>query len=155
MSFASAGVTVGEGPVRQADLDALQQAAVEAVRLRAGVNLVADVDVLRGLGIQRFLVQLLSPRPGAEPISPEAFVEEFASPVAAFLRAGVTDFEIHGEPNTAARLWRLLGFPRRLLRLVRRCGRWPASPLRAAPAGGLPGLAPLALSARPGSRRPR
>ncbi|MGC9082746.1 MAG: M23 family metallopeptidase [Anaerolineae bacterium] len=103
MSFARVGVTLGEGPLRPADLEALQQAAVEAVRLRAGVNPVADVDVLRELGIQRFLVQLLSPRPGAEPISAEAFVEEFAPLVAAFLRVGVTDFEIHGEPNTAAR----------------------------------------------------
>jgi murein DD-endopeptidase MepM/ murein hydrolase activator NlpD len=84
-------------------LEALQRAAVEAVRLRAGVNPVTDLDAFRGLGIQRFLVQLLSPRPGAEMTSPEAFGEEFAPLVAAFLRAGVTDFEIHGEPNVAAR----------------------------------------------------
>jgi murein DD-endopeptidase MepM/ murein hydrolase activator NlpD len=103
MTFAKAGVTAGEGPLRPADLEALRWAAVEAVRLRAGVNPVTDLDVYRGLGIQRFLVQLLSPRPGAERTPPEAFVEEFAPQVAAFLRAGVTDFEIHGEPNTIAR----------------------------------------------------
>ncbi len=103
MSFAKAGVTLGEGPLRPADLAALQQAAIEAVRLRAGVNPVTDLDALRGVGIQRFLVQLLSPRPGAEPTPPEAFVEEFAPLVAAFLHKGATDFEIHGEPNTAAR----------------------------------------------------
>ncbi|MDW8067563.1 MAG: M23 family metallopeptidase [Anaerolineae bacterium] len=103
MSFARAGVTAGEGPVRPTDLEALQRAAIEAVRLRAGVHSVADLDAFRALGIQRFLVQLLSPRPGAVPTPPDAFVEEMAPQVAAFLRAGITDFEIHGEPNTAPR----------------------------------------------------
>ncbi len=154
MTFAKAGVTLGEGPLRPADLEALQQAAVEAVRLRAGVNPVGDVDTLRGLGIQRFLVQLLSPRPGAAPTSPETFVEDFAPLVAAFLREGVTDFEIHGEPNTAPRGYSVswdspAAFSAWFLAVADGLRRRFGPPLRVgfpglAPAGpALPGLTPV------------
>lgn len=154
MSFAKAGVTLGEGPVRPPDLETLQQAAVEAVRLRAGANSVGDLDALRGLGIQRFLVQLLSPRPGAEPTPPEVFVEEFAPLVAAFLRAGVTDFEIHGEPNTAVRGYGVswdspAAFSAWFVAVADGLRRCFGPPLRVgfpglAPAGpALPGLTPL------------
>ncbi len=103
MSFASAGIVAGDGPVRPADQEALRRAAIEAVKLRAPTHSIADLNACRDLGVQRFLVQLLSPRAGAEPVSPEAFVDEFAPTVAEFLRAGITDFEIHGEPNTRPR----------------------------------------------------
>lgn len=153
MSFARAGVTAGEGPVRPGDLAALQQAAGEAVRLRAGVNPVSDLSAYRGLGIQRFLLQLLSPRPGAEPTSPAAFVEEFAPLVAPFLREGVTDVEIHGEPNTAPRGYGVswdspAAFSAWFVAVAEELRRRFGPPLRVgfpglAPAGpSLPGLAP-------------
>ncbi len=147
MSFAKAGVTLGEGALRPADLAALQQAAVEAVRLRAGVNPVTDLNALRGVGIQRFLVQLLSPRPGAGPTPPEAFVEEFAPLVAAFLREGVVDFEIHGEPNTAARGYGAswdspAAFSAWFVAVADGLRRRFGPPLRV----GFPGLAPTGLS---------
>ncbi len=103
MSFARAGIVAGEGPVRPTDLEVFQRAAIEAVKLRAPTHSIADVEACRSVGIQRFLVQLLSPRAGTEPTSPEAFVDGFAPIVAEFLRVGVTDFEIHGEPNTHPR----------------------------------------------------
>ncbi|MBC7225687.1 MAG: M23 family metallopeptidase [Thermoflexales bacterium] len=154
MSFAKAGVTAGEGPVRPADLAVLQQAAVEAVRLRAGVNPVSDLGAYRGLGIQRFLVQLLSPRPGTEPTPPDRFVEDFAPLVAAFLREGVTDFEIHGEPNTAQRGYGVswdspAAFSAWFVAVAEELRRRFGPPLRVgfpglAPAGpSLPGLAPV------------
>lgn len=103
MSFARAGVVVGEGSVRPADLEALRQAAIETVKLRAPANPAADVGAFRERGIHHFLVQLISPRPAAQPTSPDAFVDELAPIVRGFLRAGVTDFEVHGEPNTRPR----------------------------------------------------
>lgn len=147
MSFAKVGVMAGEGPVRPADLEALQRAAVEAVRLRAGGNPLADLKVYRSLGIQRFLVQLLSPRPGAEPTPPEAFVEEFAPQIAAFLREGVADFEIHGEPNAAARGYGVswsspAAFSAWFVAVAEGLRRRFGPPLRV----GFPGLAPVGPS---------
>ncbi|HHH41390.1 MAG TPA: M23 family metallopeptidase [Chloroflexi bacterium] len=103
MSFAKAGILAGDGPVRPEDLKAVQQAGIEAVKLRAWVNPITDLNAYRDAGIHTFLVQILSPRPGVAPTSPEDFVIECAPVVAEFLKAGVTDFEIHGEPNTRER----------------------------------------------------
>ncbi|RME35193.1 MAG: hypothetical protein D6793_07640, partial [Thermoflexia bacterium] len=103
MTFAKAGVVAGEGPAGSADLDAVQQAGLEMVKLRWPVNPVGDVAAYRSIGVHRFLVQLLSPDVGVSPVSPETFVEAVSPAVEAFLRAGVTDFEVHGEPNLAER----------------------------------------------------
>lgn len=97
------GILAGDGPVRPNDLEAARQAGIEAVKLRAWGNPVTDLNAYRGVGVHRFLVQILSPRPGVAPTTSEDFVIECAPVVAEFLKAGVTDFEIHGEPNTHER----------------------------------------------------
>ncbi len=102
MRFTPAGVLAGDGQIGQ-DLDVLREAGVEAVKLRAGVNPAESIRRLREAGIHTCLVQLLSPSPGDHPTSPADFVAEFEPAVEAFLRAGVTDFEIHGEPNVQSR----------------------------------------------------
>lgn len=103
MTFARAGVVAGEGPVTPADLETVQRAGLELVKLRWPLNPPTDVAAYRSLGVHRFLVQLLGPDAGARPLSPETFLEEVSPAVEAFLRAGVTDFEVHGEPNLAER----------------------------------------------------
>ncbi len=103
MTFAKAGILAGDGPVRPEDLEAVRQAGIEAVKLRAWVNPLADLNAYRDVGIHTFLVQILSPRPGIAPVSPEDFVVECAPTVASFLKAGAVDFEIHGEPNVRER----------------------------------------------------
>ncbi|MFQ6101922.1 MAG: M23 family metallopeptidase [Anaerolineae bacterium] len=103
MAFAKAGLLVGDGPVTPADLDVIRQAGLEALKLRAIVNPASDLSAYRDIGIHTFLVQLLSPEPGERATSPREFVETFAPAVEAFVRAGVRDFEVHGEPNLPAR----------------------------------------------------
>lgn len=103
MTFARIGVVASESPARPVDLDAVRQAGIEAVKLRARVNPSSDVAAYRDAGVFTTLVQLLSPQPGLAPTAPEDFVAEFGPVVAEFLKAGVTDFEIHGEPNTRER----------------------------------------------------
>jgi len=103
MGFANAGLLAGEGPVTLADLDLLRQAGLEAVKLRAIVNPASDLPIYRDAGIHTFLVQLLSSKPGQDPTSPQQFVDRFAPAAEAFVRDGVRDFEIHGEPNRADR----------------------------------------------------
>ena len=103
MSFAKAGLLAGAGSPTQDDLDQIQQAGLEAIKLRAKVNLPSELVAYRGAGIHTFLVQLLSPEPAEHPTSPDDFVNHFADDITAFLKAGVTDFEVHGEPNTSQR----------------------------------------------------
>lgn len=103
MSFAKLGLLVGNGPVTSADLDVIRQAELEALKLRAIVNPASDLPIYRDLGIHTFLVQLLSPEPGERPVSPQEFVDYFAPALEGFVREGVRDFEIHGEPNRAER----------------------------------------------------
>jgi murein DD-endopeptidase MepM/ murein hydrolase activator NlpD len=103
MPFSKAGLLVGDGPVAPADLDVIRQAQMEALKLRAIVNPASDVSIYRDLGIHTFLVQVLSPEPGETPTAPQAFVDYFAPALEGFVRAGVADFEIHGEPNRADR----------------------------------------------------
>ncbi len=103
MPFAQSGLLVGHGAAKPSDLDVIEQAGLEALKLRAIVNPASDLTAYRDLGIHTFLVQLLSPEPGDHPTSPKAFVDYFASAVESFVRAGVRDFEIHGEPNQAKR----------------------------------------------------
>ena len=103
MTFSPAGVLAGDGPPRPVDLDTIRQANIQAVKLRAAVNSVEEVSAYRGVGVHTFLVQLLSTQPGTAPTTAEDFVTEFAPAVEAFLKVGVTDFELHGEPNTARR----------------------------------------------------
>jgi murein DD-endopeptidase MepM/ murein hydrolase activator NlpD len=98
-----AGLLVGNGPATPADLDAIRQAGLEALKLRAIANPASDLPAYRDIGINAFLVQLLSPEPGERPTSPQEFVESFAPAVEAFVRAGVRDFEVHGEPNLIRR----------------------------------------------------
>jgi murein DD-endopeptidase MepM/ murein hydrolase activator NlpD len=99
MVFAKAGLLVGDGPATPTDLDVIRQAQLEALKLRAIVNPASDVSIYRDNGIHTFLVQMLSPKPGESPTSPQAFVDYFAPAIEDFVRAGVADFEIHGEPN--------------------------------------------------------
>jgi hypothetical protein len=99
MGFAKAGLLVGDGPVTPTDLDVIRQAQLEALKLRAIVNPASDISIYRDNSIHTFLVQMLSPQPGEAPTSPQAFVDYFAPAIAGFVRAGVSDFEIHGEPN--------------------------------------------------------
>ena len=103
MPFAKAGLLVGDGPATSADLDVIRQAGLEALKLRALVNPASDLSAYRDIGIHTFLVQLLSPEPGAHPTSPQQFVGTFAPAIEAFVRAGVRDFEVHGEPNLPER----------------------------------------------------
>lgn len=103
MPFAKAGLLVGSGPITPADLDLIHQAGLEALKLRAGVNRASDLAACRDIGVHTFLVQLLSPRPGERPTSPREFVDAFAPAVEAFVREGVRDFEVHGEPNRSDR----------------------------------------------------
>jgi hypothetical protein len=103
MTFAKAGLLAGAGSPTQDDLDLIQQAGIEAIKLRAKVNLPSDLAAYRGAGIHTFLVQLLSPEPAQQPTSPDDFVNHFADDIAAFLKAGVSNFEIHGEPNASQR----------------------------------------------------
>jgi murein DD-endopeptidase MepM/ murein hydrolase activator NlpD len=103
MPFAQAGLLVGDGPVTEADLDVICQAGLEALKLRAIANPASDLSAYRDVGIHTLLVQLLSPEPGESPTSPQAFVDTFAPAVEAFVQAGVTDFEVHGEPNLPTR----------------------------------------------------
>ncbi len=100
---AKAGVLVGDGPATTMDLTAIQQAQLEAVKMRAIVNPPSDVPRYRDIGVDTFLVQLLSPMPAQQPTSPQEFVSQFAPAVEAFVAVGVQDFEIHGEPNLASR----------------------------------------------------
>jgi murein DD-endopeptidase MepM/ murein hydrolase activator NlpD len=99
MPFAKAGLLVGHGPATPTDLDMIRRAKLEALKLRAIANPTSDLAAYRDLGIQTFLVQMLSPEPGEQPTTPQAFVDYFARAVEGFVRAGVRDFEIHGEPN--------------------------------------------------------
>jgi len=103
MPFAKAGLLVGDGPASPADLDLIQQAGLEALKLRAVVNPASDLSAYRDSGIHTFLVQLLGPGPGERPTSPQEFVDYFAPAVEAFLWGGARDFEVHGEPNRADR----------------------------------------------------
>jgi hypothetical protein len=103
MSFAKAGLLIGDGPVTPTDLDVIRQAQLEALKLRAIVNPASDISIYRDNGIHTFLVQMLSPKPGETATSPQAFVDYFATAVEDFVRAGVADFEIHGEPNRSDR----------------------------------------------------
>jgi murein DD-endopeptidase MepM/ murein hydrolase activator NlpD len=103
MPFAKAGVLVGPGAASPADLDGIRQSGLDALKLRAIVNPASDLSAYRDAGIHTFLVQLLSPEPGERPTSPQAFVDYFAAAIEPFVRAGVRDFEIHGEPNQAER----------------------------------------------------
>jgi len=103
MTFAKAGLLVGDGAATQVDLDVIRQADLEALKLRAIVNPASNVPVYRELGIHTFLVQLLSPEPGERAVTPQAFVDYFSASIEPFVREGVRDFEIHGEPNRAAR----------------------------------------------------
>jgi murein DD-endopeptidase MepM/ murein hydrolase activator NlpD len=99
MPFARAGLLVGNGPVTAVDLDVIRQAKLEAIKLRAIVNPASDLAIYHDNGIHTFLVQTLSPEPGEQPTSPQAFVDYFASSMERFVQAGVRDFEIHGEPS--------------------------------------------------------
>jgi hypothetical protein len=101
MGFPKAGLLVGNGPVTNADIEIIRRAELDALKLRAIVNPASDLAIFRDLGIHSFLVQLLSPEPGEHPTTPQAFVDYFAPSVERFVRAGVRDFEIHGEPNRA------------------------------------------------------
>ncbi|HET89547.1 MAG TPA: M23 family metallopeptidase [Chloroflexi bacterium] len=103
MTFAQAGLLVGSGPATPADLAAIRQANLEALKLRAIVNSASDLAAYRDIGIHTFLVQLLSPEPGARPTTPQEFVDYFAPALEEFVQAGVRDLEIHGEPNLRAR----------------------------------------------------
>jgi murein DD-endopeptidase MepM/ murein hydrolase activator NlpD len=99
MTFAKAGLLVGDGPATPADLDLIRQAGLAALKLRAIVNPASDLSAYRDLGVHTFLVQLLSPEPGERQTSPQAFVDYFATAIEGFVRAGVRDFEVHGEPS--------------------------------------------------------
>ena len=103
MPYAKAGLLVGGGPATPADLDVIRQAGLEALKLRAIVNPASDLSAYRDIGVHTFLVQLLSPEPGERLTSPQEFVDYFAPAVEAFVRAGVHDFEVHGEPNLPER----------------------------------------------------
>jgi len=103
MPFAQAGLLVGDGPATPDDLDVIRQARLEALKLRAIVNPASDISAYRDTGVHTFLVQLLSPGPGERPTSPQEFVDYFAPAVETFVRAGVRDFEVHGEPNLPGR----------------------------------------------------
>ncbi|MBN1954504.1 MAG: M23 family metallopeptidase [Anaerolineae bacterium] len=105
MILTPAGILAGDGPVRPEDLQVIREAGLAALKLRALANPVGDVTVYRDAGVRRFLLQLLSPRPGTMPTSPEEFVGDFAPAVSEFLKAGVTDLELHGEPNSQERGW--------------------------------------------------
>ena len=98
-----AGLLVGDGSVTPADLDVIRHAGLEALKLRAIVNPASDLPAYRSIGVHTFLVQLLSPEPGERVTSPQEFVDYFAPAVEVFVRAGVRDFEVHGEPNLTAR----------------------------------------------------
>jgi len=98
-----AGLLVGGGAAIPADLAVIHQAGLEALKLRAIVNPASDLPAYRDIGVHTFLVQLLSPKPGEHPTSPQEFVETFAPAMKAFIRAGVRDFEVHGEPNLSER----------------------------------------------------
>ncbi|HDQ73994.1 MAG TPA: hypothetical protein ENN19_18145 [Chloroflexi bacterium] len=103
MAFAKAGLMAGNGPATTADLAAIQQAQLEALKLRAIVNPASDLTAYRDTGVDTFLVQLLSPEPGTRPTSPQMFVDYFAEAIEAYVRAGTFDFEIHGEANLRER----------------------------------------------------
>lgn len=103
MSFTKAGVLAGDGPARPEDLEAVQQAQSDALKLRAWTNPLSDLSAFRSVGIHTFLVQVLSPQPAIAPTPAEDFVIECAPTVAELMKAGVTDFEIHGEPNARER----------------------------------------------------
>ena len=98
-----AGLLVGGGPATSADLDGIRRSKLEALKLRAIANPASDLAVYRDIGINTFLVQLLSPELGARPISPQEFVAYFGPALEAFVEANVYAFEIHGEPNLRAR----------------------------------------------------
>ena len=98
-----AGLLVGDGAATPADLNVIRQAGLGALKLRAIVNPASDLSAYRDIGIHTFLVQLLSPEPGERPTSPQEFVGYFALAMEAFVRAGVRDFEVHGEPNLPER----------------------------------------------------
>ncbi len=98
-----AGLLVGNGSATPADLDVIRRAGLDALKLRAVVNPASDLPAYRDAGIHTFLVQLLSPEPGAHPTSPQEFVDYFAPAMEPFVQADVQDFEIHGEPNLPAR----------------------------------------------------
>jgi murein DD-endopeptidase MepM/ murein hydrolase activator NlpD len=102
MPFAKAGLYIDKGPLTPEDLEVLHQAGIEAVKLPAQADPIL-LDACRDAGIHTFLVQLLSQQPGVEPTPPEAFVDEMAPRVEAFLKKGVIRFEVHGEPNLPRR----------------------------------------------------
>ncbi len=97
------GIVAAVGPARQADLTTFTSVALELIRLRAGVNPIADVQKWRDAGARGVVLQLLSPAPGRGPLSPNAFVDAFAEVLEAFLVVGVRDVEVHDEPNRADR----------------------------------------------------
>ena len=103
MPSVKAGLLVGGSTTTPADLDIIRQARLEALKLRAIVNPASDLSAYRDTGVHTFLVQLLSPEPGERSTSPQEFVDYFAPAVETFVRAGVCDFEVHGEPNLPGR----------------------------------------------------
>lgn len=93
----------GVGPARYAELQAFARARLRAVRLRSHVHFAWDVPRWRDAGADFFVLQLLTPLLGKQPVTPTAFVDLFSREVERFMRMGVTYVEVHDRPNRRER----------------------------------------------------
>ncbi len=107
VGHAAPGVVAPAGPVQRADLVAYASVFADAdkplVRLRCHVNPASDLPKWGDAGADSFVLQLLSPTPSRQAVTPTAFVDEFSAQVGLFLDAGVRFLEIHDEPNRVDR----------------------------------------------------
>jgi hypothetical protein len=97
------GVNCLDG-LQEADLTALKQAKVEAVKFPQTLSN-RDLQALRQTLPEVFTVCRLSLEMSREAVPPEAFVTAVQSDLARLYGLGVRDFEIHHEPNTQACGW--------------------------------------------------
>jgi hypothetical protein len=93
-----------DGALQPADFEALRTAKVEAVKLLTWAR-PEDVDQLRQIRPDMFILARLMTKIGAPNQFSDFFVGEVQAHMAAFYARGIRYFEIHNEPNLTAEGW--------------------------------------------------
>jgi hypothetical protein len=94
-----------DGPMEASDFEAVRLARIEAVKLLTWAR-PADVDRLRAIRPDIFILMRLMTKIGAPDQFSDFFVSEVQAHMAAFYARGLRYFEIHNEPNLTLEGWR-------------------------------------------------
>jgi hypothetical protein len=94
-----------DGALQEADFETARVANVEAVKLLTWAR-PEDIDRLRQLRPDMFILARLMTKIGAPGQFSDFFVGEVQAHMAAFYARGVRYFEVHNEPNLALEGWR-------------------------------------------------